>query len=125
MSATRRTFFGALAAALGFAASSVVSGRVEHRKTSAGSHRPSYVLDEVSSHEGEPGYRAFCIACGDGGVIKVSVDGVDVSRRCDAADAPRGWARCYVETPDGNIAHNGHGDILTELVRGLVVITVT
>lgn len=54
-------------------------------------------------------------------IARVCVDGVDVSRRCFAANDEEGWADCYVRV-DGRYVVTEAGCIARERLRGTVAI---
>lgn len=70
----------------------------------------------MSSDKDDPGYRAWCIAMGDGKRPKVLLDGVP-QKHCTMADEARGEVKRAVLTPSGNIA-KGYDDFLEEIVHG-------
>lgn len=77
----------------------------------------------VSVDKGDPGYRNYCVANGDGKIIKVYLDGVE-QKHCRMADESLGVVRRIVTTPSGKLAH-ANGEVLEEEVSGVVrVITV-
>lgn len=75
----------------------------------------------VSCEQGDPGYRDYCIANGDGKVFKVWIDGVE-QKRCVMADERLGVVKRMVTTPAGNIAHDADGNIFFEEISGVVEI---
>lgn len=110
----RRKFFG-----LGFVAAAM-SPTAALEAAHAATAGP---VGRVSVVEGEPGYREYCIARGDGKTVRAILDGVNITD-ADAADAIEGWVRRCVRTPKGNIAHDGRGNILMEVVYGAVRIEI-
>ncbi|BCH33150.1 hypothetical protein MesoLjLc_50800 [Mesorhizobium sp. L-8-10] len=78
--------------------------------------------ERVSTETGDPGERAYAMACGDGKRIKVYLDGVE-QQYCLTADARQGWVKRHVITEQGNVAFNrATEEILTEVVHGRVEI---
>jgi hypothetical protein len=55
--------------------------------------------------------------------INVRVNGIP-ARLCIEADAKRGWARVYIEGPDGELLKDFAGNPRTEFLSGAVEITV-
>lgn len=70
----------------------------------------------VSCEENDPGYRAYCMARGDGHKVEVYLDGAH-QRAALMADEAKGVVKRVVMTPKGNFAHDGV-NVLTEEVTG-------
>jgi hypothetical protein len=80
--------------------------------------------ERISSEKGDPGERAYAIACGDGKRVTVFLDGVE-QKYPITADAREGWVLRDVATPDGNLAWNRvTGEIYREVVHGVVRIEI-
>lgn len=80
-------------------------------------------VTRISSDKDDAGYTAYCKQVGDGMCVIVHLDGIE-QRNCVTADSSEGFVKRWVETDNGNIAHDGQ-NILLETVRGRVVIDVT
>lgn len=107
----RRSFLAAMAIAPTTAAATAMSAESERPIGSPNGIR-------VSMRKDDPGYRAFCIARGDGKKIRVYLDGVE--QKCAAtADESTGMIVRLVITENGNVAHDGE-NILEETVHGTV-----
>lgn len=76
----------------------------------------------ISSVTGDPGHRLYCMARGDGQTVKVYLDGVE-QKWAETADEAEGFVDRVVETPAGNMAHDGR-DLLKERVYGDVRIEI-
>ncbi|KRA63119.1 twin-arginine translocation signal domain-containing protein [Rhizobium sp. Root651] len=76
----------------------------------------------MSTDKADPGYRAWCIAMGDGKKPKVFLNGVE-QKHCSMADESLGEVKRAVLTPSGNLAI-GRDEILEEIVYGDVKILV-
>lgn len=76
----------------------------------------------VSSNKDDPGYRAWCIAKGDGKTVRVYLNGVE-QKFASMADEARGEVRRAVLTPNGNLAI-GNDEVLEEIAYGDVRVTI-
>lgn len=77
----------------------------------------------ISCEKEDSGYRDYCIANGDGKIVKVWLDGVE-QKRCVMADENLGVVKRMVTTPQGNIAHD-NGEFLFEEIKGFVEVKIT
>lgn len=78
--------------------------------------------ERISSETGDPGERAFAMACGDGKNVKIYLDGVG-QKYATMADAREGLVKRLVLTPEGNMAFNRvTNEMFTEIVSGWVAI---
>ena len=79
-------------------------------------------LTRISCVKGDPGERAYAMACGDGLAARIFVDGVEV-KLAKTADVTEGWVRRAVTTEKGNVAINLQtGEVMEETVYGRVEI---
>jgi hypothetical protein len=80
--------------------------------------------ERVSCEKGDPGERAYALACAGGKTVKVYLDGVE-QKYALTADTNQGWVKRTVVSADGNIAFNrATEEIYTEIVHGAVRIEV-
>lgn len=112
----RRKFFGLSIAAATMPASAAVVVEAHAMRAGAGP------VGRVSMEEGDPGFRAYCMARGDRKTVRVFLDGIE-QRYATTADAVEGWVERGVRTPEGNLAHDGER-MLRETVYGAVRIEI-
>jgi hypothetical protein len=72
----------------------------------------------LSVEQDDPGYRAYCLAHGDGKKIKIFLNEVE-QKACLTVDESAGMIKRMVFTAKGNVAHDGE-NFLTEEVYGHV-----
>lgn len=77
----------------------------------------------VSVEADDPGYRAYCLARGDGKKVDVYLDGTRQTSSL-MADERTGTVKRVVLTPNGNFAHDGE-NVLTEQVYGDVRVVIS
>lgn len=79
-------------------------------------------FSRVSCEKGDPGERAYGIACAERKQVDVYLDGVK-QKFALTADAKEGWVKRWIEAGNGRPAFNpATEEVLTEVVYGRVEI---